>query len=514
VTNDLRGNSGVADPYLVAPDRHTEAMLITCEEMRRAEEEAFARGVRAEDLMEDAGRGVAEIVRQFHGTAGRCIVFCGKGHNAGDALVAARYLASWGWVIDVRFAFSAAKLAPLTARKLDQLGETRRDIPAGNSKVVLDGLLGIGGKGTPRREIARAIQSINRLRQEDGAWVLAIDIPSGLDAATGSPASICVTADLTATIAAAKECLVADAATDVVGRLAVIELEELPQPESAKWRLANPRSIQAWLPPRSFDLHKGDCGRVGIIAGSRGFTGAARLCSAAALRAGSGLITLLSKSDCSDVLAASCVPEVMVRTVMSYREALDLRFDALAIGPGLGSGFAAEILSIIEQAEQPVVVDADAINVLSQDVRLLKRCAGPRLLTPHPGEMERLFPCEGRARRQWLDDFLSKYPIALLLKGARTLIGDADGARFINSSGNPGMASGGMGDVLTGVCAALCAQVTGRSLLESAVLGAWICGRAAECAVFSGHDSPESLSASSVLDNLGRAFRSLRAGEY
>lgn len=489
-------------------------MLITCEEMRRAEKAAFARGVQAEDLMEEAGRGVAEIVRQFHNVPGICIVFCGKGHNAGDALVAGRYLASWGWLIDVRFAFSAAMLAPLTARKLDQLAETGRDLPAGNSTVVLDGLLGIGAKGEPRGEIALAIQSINRLRREQGAWVLAIDIPSGLDEATGAPASVCVTADLTAAIAVAKDCLVADAATDVVGRLAVIELKELPQPESARWHLSTSKSIQAWLPPRSFDLHKGDCGRVGIIAGSRGFTGAARLCSAAALRAGAGLITLLSKSDCSDMLATSAVPEVMVKTVMSYREILDLRFDSLAIGPGLGTGSAAEILSLIEHAEQPVVVDADAINVLSHDVGLLKRCAGPRLLTPHPGEMERLFPLEGRERRQWLDDFLSEYPITLLLKGARTLIGEAEDARFINSTGNPGMASGGMGDVLTGVCAALCAQVISRNLLQSAVVGAWVCGRAAECAVFNGRDSPESLCATAVLDNLGSAFRSLRTGEF
>ena len=489
-------------------------MLITCEEMRHAEEAAFARGVQAEDLMEEAGRGVAEIVRQFHRVPGLCIVFCGKGHNAGDALVAARYLASWGWVIDVRFAFTAASLAPLTARKLDQLTESRHEVPQGNSTVLLDGLLGIGAKGKPRGEIALAIESINRLRQERGAWVLAIDIPSGLDGATGTPASICVTADLTATIAVAKDCLVADTATDVVGRLAVIELKDLPPPESARWHVTTSSSIQAWLPPRSFDLHKGDCGRVGIIAGSHGFTGAARLCSAAAVRAGAGLITLLSKSDCSDVLAASCIPEVMVKTVLSYREALDLRCDSLAIGPGLGSEFGAEILSVIEHAEQPVVIDADAINVLSPDVRLLKHCAGPRLLTPHPGEMERLFPREGRERREWLDDFLAEYPVTLLLKGARTLVGDAQEARFINSSGNPGMASGGMGDVLTGVCAALCPQVTGKNLLQCAVLGAWVCGRAAECAVFGGTDAPESLCASSLLDSLGTAFQSLRAGDY
>jgi ADP-dependent NAD(P)H-hydrate dehydratase / NAD(P)H-hydrate epimerase len=489
-------------------------MVITCEEMRRAEEAAFARGVQAEDLMENAGRGVAEIVRQFHARPGRCVVFCGKGHNAGDALVAARHLASWGWSIDVRFAFPAATLAPLTTKKLAELPTLRCDVPFDGSTVVFDGLLGIGAKGEPRGEIAAAIQSIERLRRDQGAWVLAIDIPSGLDAVTGKPATICVTADLTATIACAKDCLVADAATNVVGRLAVIELKELPPPESGKWRVATAQTMQGWLPARSFDLHKGDCGRVGIVAGSSGFTGAARLCSEAALRAGAGLVTLLAKPDCAETLAASCVPAVMVKTVENYAEIQDLRFDSLAIGPGLGSRSAAEIVSIVEQAHQPVVVDADALNVLSRDVARLKHCAGPRLLTPHPGEMERLFARNGRARQRWVDDFLEEYPTTLLLKGARTLIADPDGSRYINTTGNPGMASGGMGDVLTGVCAALSPQLGENKLLQCAVLGAWLCGRAAECAVFCGPDSPESLCASSVLKNLGAAFASLHVGEY
>ncbi|HEY5811056.1 MAG TPA: ADP/ATP-dependent (S)-NAD(P)H-hydrate dehydratase, partial [Terrimicrobiaceae bacterium] len=141
-------------------------------------------------------------------------------------------------------------------------------------------------------------------------------------------------------------------------------------------------------------------------------------------------------------------------------------------------------------------------------------CAGPRLLTPHPGEMERLLAQEGRSRRRWLDDFLAEYPVTLLLKGARTIIGDAEGARIINSTGNPGMASGGMGDVLTGVCAALTPQVNGKNLFHSAALGAWLCGRAAELAIFAGSDSPESLCASSVIDRLGESFQALRSGEY
>ena len=489
-------------------------MLVTCQEMKYAEEAAFARGVRAEDLMEEAGRGIAEIVRQFHRLPGLCIVFCGKGHNAGDGLVAARHLAAWGWSIDVHLAYPESMLAPLTDKKLKELPRPHRASRAWNSKIVLDGLVGIGARGEPHGEIAESIRSLNRVRRDEGAWVLAIDIPSGLDGDTGLPASTCVEADLTATIACVKTGLVADSATNVVGRLALVELKELAQSDSGLWRMATSDALRTWLPARRFDLHKGDCGRVGIIAGSRGFTGAARLCSAAAVRAGAGLVTVVAKPDTARLLAISCIPEVMVKTVKSYREVHDLRFDSLAIGPGLGLQHVAEILSVIREATQPMVVDADALNALSLDIPLLDNCAGPRLLTPHPGEMERLYPQRGRTRRQWLEDFLAKFPVTLLLKGARTLVGGAEGGRFINTTGNPGMASGGMGDVLTGVCAALTPQLYEKNLLKSAVLGAWLCGRSAETAAFEPLGSAESLRASSVVNHLGAAFGSLRAGEY
>jgi hydroxyethylthiazole kinase-like uncharacterized protein yjeF len=489
-------------------------MLLTCQEMKDAEEATFARGVRAEDLMEDAGRGIAEIVRQYHRKPGLCSVFCGKGHNGGDGLVAARHLVNWGWRIDVRLAYPESALSPLTAKKLKELPRPRDSTLPFGPRIAFDGLLGIGARGEPRGEIAQSIQSLNRLRHEEGVWVLAIDIPSGLDGNTGLPASTCVEADLTASIACAKTGLVADTATSVVGRLAVVKLRELQPPEAGAWRVATADALRGWLPARPFDLHKGDCGRVGIIAGSPGFTGAARLCSAAAVRAGAGLVTVLAKPEIASSLATSCLPEVMVKPVESYREVHDLRFDSLAIGPGLGLEHAGELLSILRDAGQPMVVDADALNALSREKSLLNHFAGPRLLTPHPGEMERLYSAEGRTRRQWLEDFLTKFPVTLLLKGARTLVGDAQGARFINITGNPGMASGGMGDVLTGVCAALLPQLPQKSLLQSAVLGAWVCGRAAEIAVFDCLNSPESLCASSVISHLGAAFTSLRAGEF
>lgn len=489
-------------------------MPVTCEEMKNAEEAAFARGVQAEDLMEQAGRGIAEIVRQFHPVPGHCSVFCGKGHNTGDGLVAARYLAGWGWSIDLRFSYPETALSPLTAKKLKELPRSEAKTQARYPKIALDGLLGIGAHGEPREAIAKSIRTLNCMRRDEGAWVLAIDIPSGLDGDTGLPASACVEADLTATIACVKSGLVADTATNAVGRLALVELEELRPPEAGSWRIATADTLRPWLPARSFDLHKGDCGRVGVIAGSPGFIGAARLCSAAAMHAGAGLVTVVAKGEAAALLTTSCIPEVMVRRVQTYREVHELRFDALAIGPGLGLEHAAEVLSVMREAPQPMVVDADALNALSRDVHLLKHCAGERLLTPHPGEMERLYPQRGRTRQQWLEDFLTEYPVTLLLKGARTLVGNAQGRRCINITGNPGMASGGMGDVLTGVCAALTSQLRENDLFQSACLGAWLCGRSAEKAVFEPLGSAESLSANWVVDHLGSAFRSLRAGEY
>jgi hydroxyethylthiazole kinase-like uncharacterized protein yjeF len=483
-------------------------MLVTCEEMKRAEEEAFARGISAEALMERAGRGIAEIVRQFYPVPGTCIAVCGKGHNGGDALVAARILAGWGWNVEIDCVFSS--LAPLSAKKRAELPSMLACDPPSGSVVVLDGLLGIGARGEPHGKIADAVRSINSLRR-NGAWVLAIDLPSGLHGDSGRPSSVCVEADLTATIAAVKQGLVADAATGVVGRLAVVPLPDLAVPKGV-WKVSLASEIRSWLPPRSFDTHKGQAGRVGIVAGSPGFLGAARLCSAAAVKAGGGLVTLFARPETAPLLATCCLPEVMVKTVSSYHEVLDSQLDVLAVGPGLGLTHAEEILTLLREAPQPAVVDADALNALSTNLSILKNGKAQRLLTPHPGEMERLFPQDGRSRRRWLDDFLAAHPATLLLKGARTLLGAPGGARYINPTGNPGMASGGMGDVLTGVCAALIGQHPAGPLLPAAVLGAWLCGRAAERAVAAA--SPESLRASDVLSCLGSAFTDLRQGAW
>ena len=261
------------------------------------------------------------------------------------------------------------------------------------------------------------------------------------------------------------------------------------------------------MPRRRFSAYKNQFGRIGVVAGSKGFTGAALMTAQGALRAGAGLVEVFVPEEIYSIVAASAPQESMVKPVQTYRDLLNEKIDIWAVGPGLGKSLAAEILNLIEDAEQPMVVDADGLNVLSEKIDILKQCRGPRLLTPHPGEMKRLFDFTKMSRAHTARNFCEQYPVALLLKGSRTIVCERDQPLSYNSTGNPGMASGGMGDVLTGVCAGLVGQ--GLSLYDAARLGAWVCGRAAEMSIFQSGQSEESLLSRDVLNHLGNAFNEL-----
>lgn len=478
--------------------------------MKGIEAAAFRRGVDPERLMESAGSAIARAILDFFPTPALATALCGKGNNAGDVLVAARRLAGLGWEIEIDLAFPESELSPLPAKKLAELRSVQKSkVENRKSKILLDGLLGIGAQGAPREPVAAAIRSLNEQRSCHGAFVVAADIPSGLDADTGQPGAPCVTADLTVTIGHAKTGLLADAATNFVGRLALAPLDELTAGAGDPAELITPEWLRPLLSPRSFDSHKGMWGRIGIIAGSRGTLGAARLCAEAALRSGGGLITLYALPDTYELLAATAPPEVMVKPVASYVEALSDRLDAIGIGPGLGLAQDLAVREIVARFPGPMVVDADALNLLSRHSGAWDQPAGPRLITPHPGEMERLFPAGSKlARRAAAEQYAALHPVTVLLKGARTVIAQAGAATAFNTTGNPGMGSGGMGDVLTGVCAALLAQR--HSPRDAAMLGAWICGRAAERYVFGPGGSPESLVAGEIIRHLGGTLRELR----
>ena len=490
--------------------------VVTSAQMHDAENAAFARGISAEALMNHAGAGIARAVQQFFPRPGFCLVFSGKGNNGGDALVAAARLKRAGWHTDVHLSFPESQCSDLLRKKITEFRDTpavaaavsaakAAETPA--AAVILDGLLGLGSKPPLRDPILAACREINRLRQERNAYVFAVDQPTGLDGDSGEADRDCVIADFTVTIAATKRGLIADDATNFVGRLEVVPLSDLPL-EAADETVACTASLRGLLPRRQFNAHKNQFGRVGIIAGSRGFAGAATMCTWGALRGGAGLVEVFVPENIYEIVAAAAPFESMVKPVKSYRDPIEEKIDVWGIGPGLGKDNANEIIELIQRAESPMVVDADALNIISANVSILKNCRGPRLLTPHPGEMKRLAGDQKISRAELAGKFTSEFPVTLLLKGSRTVVAESGKRISYNTTGNPGMATGGMGDVLTGVCAALLAQ--NLSPFDAARIGAWACGRAAENAIFNNGESQQSLLPRDVLTNLGRALGELQ----
>lgn len=491
-----------------------DSPILTSAQMRAAEEAAFARGVEIETLMNQAGAGVAGAVRKFFPNPGKCIVFAGKGHNGGDALVAAECLKRWGWKIDIRLPFPEAECGELTRKKLGAL----RDAPPNSGAaaestgctVILDGLLGLGTQSLLREPIRTATREINQLRAERNAFVFAVDLPTGLNGDSGEIDPDCVVADFTVTIGFAKHGLIVDPALDFTGRIEVVPLVDLVPGEGAPNEiLATAPSLATLLPRRKFSAYKNQFGRIGVVAGSKGFVGAALLTAQGALRSGAGLVEIFVPEEIYSIVASAAPIEAMVKPVRSYRDLLDEeKIDVWAVGPGLGKAQASHLLRFIERAEKPMVVDADGLNILAEKIGVLEHCQGKRLLTPHPGEMERLIH-PGKMTRAWIArNVCEQLPVTLLFKGSRTIVCEQNRPLSYNNTGNPGMATGGMGDVLTGVCAGLAGQ--GLPFYDAARVGAWLCGRAAEISIFNANASEESLLPRDVLDNLGRAFRDLR----
>jgi ADP-dependent NAD(P)H-hydrate dehydratase / NAD(P)H-hydrate epimerase len=491
-----------------------DSPIVSSAEMRAAEEAAFARGVEVESLMDQAGAGVARAVQKFFPRPGRCIVYAGKGHNGGDALVAAECLQRDGWKIEVRLPFPESDCSELTRKKLAALrdSECGRGLCAPTVAafrpfphlIILDGLLGVGTKALLREPIRATARELNRIRLEQNAFVFAVDLPTGLNTDTGEADPDSVVADFTVTIGFAKHGLIADSAIDFVGRIEVWPLPDLEVGGARNENMATPPVLARLVPRRKFGAYKNQFGRIAVVAGSKGFVGAALMTASGALRAGAGLVELFVPEDIYEIAAAAAPPEVMVEATRAYKDLPNEKIDVWAVGPGLGTAHGARIRDLIARVEQPMVVDADGLNILAEEIEVLKRCRGPRLLTPHPGEMERLVAPGKMTRAGIARSLCEHFPVTLLFKGSRTIVAQRDQPLSFNSTGNPGMAAGGMGDILTGVCAGLIGQ--GMSLYDAARVGAWLCGRSAELAIFHGTSTEQTLLPSDVLDNLGRAF--------
>lgn len=490
-----------------------ESPIVSAAQMREAEEAVFARGISVENLMDNAGAGIARTVRKFFPRPGTCAVYAGKGHNGGDALVAAHYLQQVGWKIDIHLAYPEGECSELTRNKFRALRKSLgSDIPTStrNRTVILDGLLGLGAKALLRNPIRNSAQEINRRRREENAFVFSVDLPTGMEGDSGErDPEDCVIADVTVSIGFAKHALIVDEVIDVVGRLEVVSLPDLTLPETQPNELlATSYSLAPLLPRRKFSAYKNQFGRVGVVAGSEGFLGAAMLTTEGALRGGAGLVELFVPRDLYSAAVALAPVEAMVKPIKNYKDLADQKIDAWAVGPGLGQEKAGDLLKFIDAATQPMVIDADALDALSGKLQMLKHTPGPRLLTPHTGEMDRLVESGKMSRAGRARTFCDHFPVTLLFKGSRTIVAEREKPLSYNSTGHPGMATGGMGDALTGVCAALIAQKL--STYDAARIGAWVSGRAAEISIYQSGASQESLLPRDVLDHLGEAFNDMR----
>lgn len=463
--------------------RNTETMPVhPCAVIRAAEQACFAAGaVSSDELMDYVIERLWQAVQTEPEFAPRTIthvsVYAGKGNNAGDAIgLAARFSCP----VTLHAVCEPSEFSAETHRQYEKL--LNRVVSPSASPVqapctlIIDGLLGSGVSGTLRPEYAQAVAELNRERATTpGSLVLAIDIPTGLQADSGELLGEAVQADVTAAIACVKPGMLADGAEDFVGRLLCIPLPQVELPSEAEAVVQC--SSSAALPRRPYSCFKNKAGRVNIVAGSIGYVGAAQMCAEAALAAGAGLVALYCHEAVYPILAARVAPEVMVHPVASYTEVPTEGAQALVIGPGLGKPLAAEaraLYSLLHRFCGPIVLDADGLNLAASLAwRLPPNC----ILTPHPGEMRRLLPSAAHlSRAETVRRFLADIPCTLLYKGARTIIADSTHTIY-NTTGGPYMANGGQGDVLSGVIGALAAQ--GLTPLRAAALAAHACGLAA-----------------------------------
>jgi NAD(P)H-hydrate epimerase len=512
--------------------------LPTSEEMaeldRRAADEF---GIPTLVLMEAAGRGVAEAAARMVGPGThRVVVVAGKGSNGGDGLVAARLLLAAGWratVVllardadltgDAAVNLRSARRAGVEVINLDSTAVAGlRPLLAG-ADLVVDGLFGTGFRGPVAGLPAKAIEGMNNC----GRPVLAVDIPSGIHGDSGAADGPAVRAAVTVTMGLPKLGLLLPPGAVHAGRIWVADVghpKRLLDGTRIQTRLAIRALVDEAVPVRRMDSHKGDFGRILIIAGSIGHSGAAVLATHGALRAGAGLVTLgvpaaiypvvgpvviegmpVPLSDTDGALSADAASQILELAAAA---------DVVACGPGLSRlpGPTAVVRRLVTECPRPLVLDADALNIVAAEGSSFPPAPSPMVLTPHPGEMARLMDAKPdevqRHRLQAARAAAERFRAVAVLKGARTVVASPDGHAVIVPTGNPGMATGGMGDVLTGAIAALIGQ--GLAPFVAAWVGAYLHGLAGDLVASS--RGPAGLLAREVADAMPAALAAVRSG--
>ena len=493
-------------------------------------------GISSLVLMENAGRqAVAAMETMYSDLSERQVaVLCGRGNNGGDGFVVARTLVQRGVDVSVFLIGRVADVrgdARANLEILGRLGLTVVEIAdsqawelhfseVSDCTLIVDAIFGTGLNAPVSGFIESIVADVNA----SGITVVAIDLPSGLSADSPKPIGPAIEAGLTVTLAAPKLPLVLPPAEIHAGDIVVADIgiptEVLDAVDGPRVDLLTRTSMGELVASRSPDSHKGDYGRILIVAGSRGRTGAAHLSAVGALRSGAGLVTVATPASCQPVLSAMA-PEYMTEALDESPDGLDpegvervleMARDVLAIGPGLGQAPATRefIRQVVDRATMPLVIDADGLNAFAgAPEKLAGREGRDVIITPHPGEMARLVGMSTdevqASRLEIARNFARAHHVFVVLKGHRTLIATPDEKVFINPTGNPGMATGGTGDVLTGMIAAWLAQLLDPE--AACKLGVYLHGLAGDLA--EADESEVAMTSADVASHLGDAILEL-----
>jgi len=483
--------------------------LVTAAQMRQLDQQTIEEiGVPSIVLMENAGRTTYQILRQeFPDLDGPVVVLAGRGNNGGDGFVVARYLANAGFEVMVLLLAEKSQIggdARINLGILDQLTVPVREIITEedlldqiplleDASLLVDAIFGTGLSSEVKGLYRTAISILN----DTPAPVLAIDIPSGLSADTGHPLGVAVLADVTVTYGWPKIGQIFPPGRDLVGRLWQVDISIPPNlAEISRLELAEPADLRLLLPQRYSDSHKGTFGHLLVVAGSVGKTGAAALTGEAALRVGAGLVTVGVPASLNAILEMKLTEAMTLplsepegvqglgRRALEELAAAMPGKTALAVGPGLGRH--PETIELVRQLVRrstiPVVLDADGLYAVAHDLESVAEAVAPVILTPHPGEMSRLLGCLSKDvqanRPNAALELAERTQAIVVLKGAQTLIANPEGRIMINNTGNPALAQGGSGDVLTGMIGGFLAQK--MAPFEAACLGVYLHGLAAD----------------------------------
>ncbi len=486
----------------LASSAHIKQLDKLCEEQFQLPEE---------QLMENAAEAISEKLKEYYGKDREYAFFCGRGNNGGDALLAARNLKLSGATVKVYMTDSEDKLSKTAYIAWEKAAKAI--VPMVSYKdavsekaVVVDGLLGISLRNAPEGTIKEAIDKINSLSNE----VVAIDIPSGLSADNGRAAGSVVCADRTLTLALHKIGINLYPGKIYCGKTELLDIKIPKEAVSMlkfKYHLTDEETVKAILPKRKPDGHKGTFGKVGIVGGSTGMAGSVCLAAEAALRSGAGMCYVFVPSEIKDIVSVK-LTEAIVLDENELEKYFD-KLDSLAIGMGYSQNSKGKhiIKAVMKKFTSPVVADGGGINVLAENMSLLKEKNCPLVLTPHTVEFSRLTglaPEEVELNRIYLCEKLAtENNLTAVLKGAATVVSSSKGEIRINPTGNSGMATAGSGDVLSGITAALLAQ--GAETFDAASLAVYLHGLAGDIA--KEEKTEYSIKAGDLIDNLSKAFK-------